>query len=178
MFARVRFPCLGAFRASPQQQHHRVAADVEIHSIAWTDVDAILERCLAPTFQIGRCEDCRIVAYRLLCGMPESQRWQIAAYVAPDGSTPFADWLRKLTDRKARNSVRIRMARLRLGNMGDHKSIGHGVLELRMAVGAGYRVYVGRAGLHGILLLCGGTKQTQTADIKKAQEYWADYIGR
>ena len=103
---------------------------------------------------------------------------QIVAYVAADGRTPFADWLRKLTDQKARNSIRVRIARLRLGNLGDHKSVGQGVLELRIDIGPGYRVYIGQDGSRFILLLCGGTKLSQTADIKKAHEYWADYMGR
>ena len=103
---------------------------------------------------------------------------QIVAYVASDGRTPFADWLRKLTDQKARNSIRVRIARLRLGNLGDYKSVGSGVLELRIDVGPGYRVYIGQDGSRLILLLCGGTKLGQAADIKKSQEYWADYMGR
>ena len=110
--------------------------------------------------------------------MPESRYRGVVAYVANDGSTPFAEWLRTLKDRKARNNIRVRIARLRLGNLGDHKSVGHGVLELRVDVGPGYRVYIGQDGSRFTLLLCGGTKRTQAVDIKKAQEYWADYIGR
>lgn len=109
--------------------------------------------------------------------MPETRYRRIVAYVAADGSTPFADWLRTLTDRKARNSIRVRIARLRLGNLGDHKSVGRGVLELRVDTGPGYRVYIGQDGLR-LILLWGGTKRTQAADIKKAQEYWADCVGR
>ena len=110
--------------------------------------------------------------------MPESRYRRIVAYVANDGSAPFAEWLRTLKDRKARNNIRVRIARLRLGNLGDYKSVGHGVLELRVDIGPGYRVYIGQDGSRFILLLYGGTKRTQAVDIKKAQEYWADYIGR
>ena len=110
--------------------------------------------------------------------MPESRYRRVVAYVANDGSAPFAEWLRTLKDRKARNNIRVRIARLRLGNLGDYKSVGHGVLELRVDIGPGYRVYIGQDGARFILLLCGGTKRTQAVDIKKAQEYWADYIGR
>ena len=98
--------------------------------------------------------------------------------MAADGRTPFADWLRNLADQKTRNSIRVRIARLRLGNMGDYKSVGSGVLELRIDIGPGYRVYIGQDGSRLILLLCGGTKVSQAADIKKAQDYWADYMGR
>jgi len=110
--------------------------------------------------------------------VPESRYRRIVAYVANDGSAPFAEWLRTLKDRKARNNIRVRIARLRLGNLGDYKSVGHGVLELRVDIGPGYRVYIGQDGSRFILLLYGGTKRTQAVDIKKAQEYWADYIGR
>lgn len=123
-------------------------------------------------------ESCRKVAYTLLYRMSQVRPRQIVAYVAPDGRTPFADWLRKLTDQKARNSIRVRIARLRLGNLGDYKSVGQGVLELRIDIGPGYRLYIGQDGSRLILLLCGGTKLSQAADIKKAQEYWADYMGR
>lgn len=123
-------------------------------------------------------EGCKAVAYTLLCHMSQVRPRQIVAYVAADGRTPFADWLRKLPDQKARNSIRVRIARLRLGNLGDYKSVGHGVLELRIDSGPGYRVYIGQDGPRLILLLCGGTKVSQGADIKKAQEYWADYMGR
>ena len=109
--------------------------------------------------------------------MSEAQDLRVAAYVADDGSTPFADWQRKLTDRKARNRIRARIARIRLGNLGDHKSVGRGVLELRIDIGPGYRVYVGQDTQQSFLLLCGGTKQTQVADIAKAQAYWAHHTG-
>jgi putative addiction module killer protein len=85
--------------------------------------------------------------------MPDARYRQVVAYVAADGSTPFADWLRKLTDQKARNTIRTRIARLRLGNLGDHKPVGGGVLELRVDIGPGYRVYIGQAGPRLILLL-------------------------
>ena len=109
--------------------------------------------------------------------MSEARQRRIAAYVAADGHTPFADWLRKLTDQKVRNGIRVRIARLRLGNPGDHRSVGHGVVELRIDIGPGYRVYIGQDD-RCILLLYGGTKRTQATDIKKAHEYWADYNGR
>ncbi len=72
--------------------------------------------------------------------------------MAPDGRTPFADWLRKLTDRKVRNGIRVRIARLRLGNLEDYKPVGHGVLKLRIDVGQGYRVHIGQDGSRLILL--------------------------
>jgi putative addiction module killer protein len=100
---------------------------------------------------------------------------QIELYVTPDGKTPFTDWLEALKDRKARAKIRVRLDRLRLGNLGDCKPAGAGVSELRIDYGPGYRVYFGQESSRIVVLLCGGDKRTQEADVKKAQAYWADY---
>lgn len=109
--------------------------------------------------------------------MREAQPRQIELYVSPDGKTPFTDWLHTLKDTKARAKIRVRIDRLRLGNLGDCQSVGAGVSELRADFGPGYRVYFGQEGTKKVVLLCGGDKSTQKADIRKAQEYWADYGG-
>ncbi len=59
--------------------------------------------------------------------------------------------------------------------MGDVKPVGEGVNELRLAFGAGYRVYFGSVDDEIIILLFGGDKSSQDKDIKKAKEYWSDY---
>lgn len=68
-----------------------------------------------------------------------------------------------------------RLNRVRLGNFGDCKTVGQGIYELRMAFGAGYRVYFAREHDRMILLLCGGDKSTQADDIRRAREYRSDY---
>ncbi len=72
----------------------------------------------------------------------------------------------------------MRLERFRLGNVGDWKSVGEGVLELRIDWGPGYRVYFAQDGKEIVLLLCGGEKGTQVRDIKDAKKYWRDYRGR
>lgn len=62
-------------------------------------------------------------------------------YLTPDGKNPFRKWLHALRDVRARAKVRIRLNRVRLGNFGDAKAVGGGVLELRIPYGPGYRVY-------------------------------------
>jgi len=95
-----------------------------------------------------------------------------------NGKSPFADWLTSLKDIKTRAIVRVRLDRLRLGNWGDCKSVGEGVQELRIDFGPGYRVYLGQEGDVVILLLCGGSKKSQSKDIEKANQYWHDYQER
>jgi putative addiction module killer protein len=100
---------------------------------------------------------------------------EVESYVCPDGSCPFNQWLASLQDQKARSKVHARIARLRLGNLGDYKAAGGGVLELRINYGPGYRVYCGQVGNKLVILLCGGDKSSQSEDISKAIEYWEDY---
>jgi putative addiction module killer protein len=80
----------------------------------------------------------------------------------------FDRWLRKLKDRQARLRVVERIDRLTHGNPGDTKLVGQGVWALRLTYGAGYRVYYLQDGENLILLLCGGDKSTQKADIERA----------
>lgn len=100
---------------------------------------------------------------------------EISLYLRPDGSCPFVRWLEGLRDRQARAKIRQSLDRIELGNMGDFKSVGKGVLELRINYGPGYRVYFARAGQQIVLLLCGGDKKTQNKDILRAQQYWIDF---
>lgn len=65
--------------------------------------------------------------------------------------------------------------RVELGNFGDHKYLRDGVWELRIDVGAGYRVYYAQADLTVVLLLCGGDKRKQNEDIADACEYWREW---
>ena len=64
------------------------------------------------------------------------------------------------------------------GNFGDCKPVGDGVLELRVDIGAGYRVYYGKHGQALIILLCGGGKESQQADITRSKAYWMDWKRR
>ena len=108
----------------------------------------------------------------------EAQEKTILTYVKADGSVPFNDWLEALKDRKARAIVRTRINRVRLGNLGDCKSVGEGLSELRIKFGAGYRIYFGQEKETIIILLSGGDKSSQDKDIKQAKKYWQDYKRR
>jgi len=82
----------------------------------------------------------------------------------------FDTWLAKLRDRQARVRVLSRLTRIGLGNLGDTKSVGARVSELRIDYGPGYRRYYTRRGTDVVMLLIGGDKSTQAKDIKKAIE--------
>ena len=82
----------------------------------------------------------------------------------------YARWLDNLRDIRARARVLARVERLAAGNPGDVKSVGEGVSEMRIDYGPGYRVYFTRHGDEIVILLAGGDKSTQNADIKTAQE--------
>ncbi|MBU2569640.1 MAG: type II toxin-antitoxin system RelE/ParE family toxin [Gammaproteobacteria bacterium] len=81
----------------------------------------------------------------------------------------YARWLDDLRDIRARARVLARVERLAAGNPGDVKSVGEGVSEMRIDYGPGYRVYFTRRGNEIVILLAGGDKSTQDADIKSAQ---------
>ena len=80
----------------------------------------------------------------------------------------FANWLDSLRDVRARARVQVRIERLATGNPGDVQPVGEGVSELRIDYGPGYRVYFKKIGSEVLILLAGGDKRTQDADIKTA----------
>ena len=80
----------------------------------------------------------------------------------------FAHWLDQLHDIQARARVQSRIERLAAGNPGDVEPVGEGVSELRIDYGPGYRVYFKKQGREVVILLAGGDKRTQSADIKTA----------
>lgn len=80
----------------------------------------------------------------------------------------FARWFEGLRDRQARARIDVRIRRLSLGNPGDVKPVGEGVSELRIDYGPGYRVYFVQQGRELVILLAGGDKRTQDADIGRA----------
>jgi putative addiction module killer protein len=90
-------------------------------------------------------------------------------------SATFDKWLSALRDRRARAKVQVRITRLALGNPGDVKPVGAGISELRIDYGPGYRVYFMQRGPVLVVLLCGGEKRTQAADIKLAQAIAKDW---
>ncbi len=104
--------------------------------------------------------------------------YEVLHYITSDGKDFYLNWLLKLRDTKARIAIGRRVNRIELGNFGDHKFCRDGVWELRVDVGAGYRVYYAIADQRIVLLFCGGDKRSQDADIQAASICWQDWQRR
>ncbi len=96
----------------------------------------------------------------------------INEYIDDKGVSPYADWLDRLRDVRAKAKIIFRIDRMELGLFGDVQSIGDGLSELRIHYGPGYRVYYCKEAAQVYLLLCGGNKSSQKRDIKLAKSYW------
>lgn len=103
---------------------------------------------------------------------------ELHRYQLEDESSPVTEWLHGLRDARARAQIEVRLRRVSAGNFGDSKPVGEGVSELRVDIGTGYRVYYGKHGQALIILLCGGDKGSQQADINRAKAYWSDWKRR
>lgn len=108
----------------------------------------------------------------------EANERQIEYYHTADETVPFLEWFDALKDRKTKLRIDARLAHVRAGNLGVHRTVGEGVTELILDFGPGYRMYFGQVGSTLIVLLCGGDKSTQHKDIMTAHEYWVDYRRR
>ena len=105
--------------------------------------------------------------------------YEIEHYLTPgEYKDLYIDWLKRLRDSQAKVMVARRVTRIEQGNFGDHKFCREGVWELRIDAGPGYRVYYALASQRVVLLLCGGDKSAQDADIARAVDCWQDWPRR
>ena len=104
--------------------------------------------------------------------------YEIRHYLSSNGKDIYMQWWDKLRDHKARLALDRRVNRVALGNFGDHKYLRDGVSELGIDVGPGYRIDYAIEGTQLVLLLFGGDKSTQSADIDRACSYWRDWQQR
>lgn len=102
----------------------------------------------------------------------------VRRYLTPGGKDAIGEWLARLRDNRARARILVRLNRLSVGNFGDCKVLREGISEMRIDYGPGYRVYYSHLDRTCILLLCGGDKRTQSADIVRAAKYLQDYKQR
>jgi putative addiction module killer protein len=102
---------------------------------------------------------------------------EVREYVDAQGRIPYRDWVVML-DAATRARVIAAVLRMEVGNFSAAKSAGSGVSELRLDFGPGYRVYFGKDGDQLVILLGGGTKKRQQADIDAAHGLWTEYKKR
>jgi len=103
---------------------------------------------------------------------------EIRHYLTRPGTDTFDQWLTQLADARAQAKIATRINRLAAGNFGDAKALRQGLCELRIDWGPGYRIYYAMIGRLCALLLCGGDKRKQSADIERALLYLNDYRKR
>ena len=103
---------------------------------------------------------------------------EIRHYVSETGCDHYQQWLDHLKYRSAKARITVRVNRLSAGALGDCKPLGSGVWELRVDHGPGYRIYYAQAGKQLVLLLLGGDKRQQQADIERAMRCWNEYQKR
>lgn len=103
---------------------------------------------------------------------------ELVRYQQEDGREPYTEWFRGIRDQIAKVRIAARLRQIESGNLGDSKPVGEGVTELRIHVGAGYRVYCARQGQLLVILLCGGEKSSQPKDIVRAKTLWAEWKRR
>lgn len=103
---------------------------------------------------------------------------EIRHYLTPSGKDVFEAWLDSFTDVRTQAKIAARINRLAAGNFGDCKPVRGSICELRIDWGPGYRVYYAMIGKSVVLLLGGGDKRKQSADIERAARYFAHYRER
>ncbi|MGH8554633.1 MAG: type II toxin-antitoxin system RelE/ParE family toxin [Gammaproteobacteria bacterium] len=99
---------------------------------------------------------------------------EVREYIDPAGRSPFEKWFSGL-EASAAAKITVALVRLERGNRSNVKGVGGGVLEIKIDYGPGYRVYFGKDGEHLVILLGGGTKKRQSADVETARRLWRDY---
>jgi putative addiction module killer protein len=100
---------------------------------------------------------------------------KVREYLTADGRSPFREWLESL-DVAIRARIQARVLRFETGNLGDHKRVAAGIWEARLDFGPGYRIHFGKDGLSIVLLLAGESKPSQAKDIRRARNFWQDYL--
>ena len=105
------------------------------------------------------------------------KKYTIKFLESDDGSSPYRKWFAGLKEKTVQSRVDARLARVRDGNLGDHRDLGGGINELRLFFGPGYRIYFAYENETIILLLAGGGKRFQAKDIEAARNLYAEFLG-
>ena len=103
---------------------------------------------------------------------------EVREYLDAKGNSPYAKWFDRLNNATAAVKVATAIHRMELDNFSNVKGVGAGVYECRINCGPGYRIYFGKDGDRLVILLGGGTKKRQNADVTAAKAHWRDYKRR
>ena len=102
---------------------------------------------------------------------------EVREYLDAEGKSPYAKWFDRLNVAAA-VKVTTAVHRMEQGNFSNVKGVGAGIYEFKIDFGPGYRIYFGKDGDRLVILLAGGTKKRQDADITAAKANWRDYKRR
>lgn len=109
----------------------------------------------------------------------EPAAMKVTFYTTLQGTCPYDDFLATLKDKKAKQQLISRLARIEYaGHLGDFKNIEGPIIELRIHYGEGYRIYCAQRGQELMIILTAGSKSTQDKDIQKAKKHWNEYQQR
>lgn len=100
---------------------------------------------------------------------------EIRFFETKSGNVPFFDWYNSIRDKKIRLTVASKLRQIQNKDFKNYKSLSNGVLELRIFLGAGYRIYFGFKNNDVIVILTGGDKKSQFADVRKAIKFWEEF---
>lgn len=103
---------------------------------------------------------------------------EIKEYLDTEGNSPYAKWFGRLNVVGFAAKVAVAVHRMEQGNFSNAKGVGGGIFEFRIDFGPGYRIYFGKDGEHLAILLAGGAKKRQDADIAGAKANWRNYKRR
>jgi putative addiction module killer protein len=101
---------------------------------------------------------------------------RVLLFLGKNNACPFEQWFLSLRDLVGQAIVAARIEKIRQGLESNEKALGDGVYESKIYSGPGYRIYFGKEGNAIVVLLCGGSKHRQAADIKQAKRYWLEYL--
>lgn len=156
--------------------------EIEVTQLGGTDTEIVLETHIQALVHASQrkhiLEHKQTIEYRLRTEPWNPYDQLLPCYITANGKNPVSEWLDSLDDRQAKEIIQIRLDKAKQGNLGDFKSVGAGVWELRIPYGPAYRIYYGQVSPSHQLLLYGGNKGTQPEDISKAKQYWQDYKNR
>ena len=105
----------------------------------------------------------------------DTEAFTVVVLQTEDGIEPFTKWLGSLRDKEAVARIRARLNVVRRGSFGQCEFVGEGISELKIDYGPGYRIYFGRKDNTIVVIISGGDKSTQSADINRAKELWEKY---